>query len=183
LDKNDTSYVYVKLDGENESKVKSTNQLVSAAGIRKKFSGYEPSIVRRHSKDVLVFWLLTPVGWLIYKYFTDEDFKAKYFAANTSQSMKFWNIGFVLTHAISFGVLGPLLSIPLAIKQKRLLVSIFAIINLIGVSVFIVGIGNTPDGGTLPTIPTVFFIINYIIGFFFPLYARAGRKDSSPEQA
>ena len=182
LDKNDTNYVYVKLDGENESKVKSTNQLVSAAGIRKKFSGYEPSIVRRHSKDVLVFWLLTPIGWLIYKYFTDEDFKAKYFAANTSQSMKFWNIGFVLTHAISFGILGPLLSIPLAIKQKRLLVSIFAIINLIFVSVFIVGIGNTPDGGTLPTIPTVFFIINYIIGFFFPLYARAGRKVPDPEQ-
>ena len=182
LDKNDTNYVYVKLDGENESKVKSTNQLVSAAGIRKKFSGYEPSIVRRHSKDVLVFWLLTPIGWLVHKYFTDEDFKAKYFAANTSQSLKFWNIGFVVTHAISFGILGPLLSIPLAIKQKRLLVSIFAIINLIFVSVFIVGIGNTPDGGTLPIIPTVFFIINYIIGFFFPLYARAGRKVPDPEQ-
>ena len=53
---------------------------------------------------------------------------------------------------------------------------------MIAVSVFFAGIVNTPDGGTLPTVPTVFFLINYIIGFFFPLYARAGRKVPDPEQ-
>jgi hypothetical protein len=71
--------------------------------------------------------------------------------------------------------LGPLVSIPIAIKQKRLLISVFAIVNLIGVSVFIVGIGNTPDGGTLPTIPTVIILLNYLAGFFLPLLLRKGK--------
>jgi serine/threonine protein kinase len=183
LDKNDTGYVFVQLDGENESKVKSTNQLVSAAGIRKeKRNDFEPSFIRRNWKDLLFFWLLTPPIWLIFKYFNDEDFREKYFVANTSRSLKFWNIGFLLTHTFTLGLLGPVVSIPLAIKQRRLLISIFSTVNVIAVSVFFAGIVNTPDGGTLPTVPTVFFLINYIIGFFFPLYARAGRKVPDPEQ-
>ena len=183
LDKNDTGYVFVQLDGESDSKVKSTNQLVSAAGIRKeKYTDYEPSFIRRNWKDLLFFWLLTPPIWLIFKYFNDEDFREKYFVANTSRSLKFWNIGFLLTHTFTLGLLGPVVSIPLAIKQRRLLISIFSTVNVIAVSVFFAGIVNTPDGGTLPTVPTVFFLINYIIGFFFPLYARAGRKVPDPEQ-
>ena len=183
LDKNDTGYVFVQLDGESDSKVKSTNQLVSAAGIRKeKYTDYEPSFIRRNWKDLLFFWLLTPPIWLIFKYFNDEDFREKYFVANTSRSLKFWNIGFLLTHTLTLGLLGPVVSIPLAIKQRRLLISIFSTVNVIAVSVFFAGIINTPDGGTLPTVPTVFFLINYIIGFFFPLYARAGRKVPDPEQ-
>jgi len=183
LDKNDTGYVFVQLDGESDSKVKSTNQLVSAAGIRKeKYTDYEPSFIRRNWKDLLFFWLLTPPIWLIFKYFNDEDFREKYFVANTSRSLKFWNIGFLLTHTLTLGLLGPVVSIPLAIKQRRLLISIFSTVNVIAVSVFFAGIVNTPDGGTLPTVPTVFFLINYIIGFFFPLYARAGRKVPDPEQ-
>lgn len=183
LDKNDTGYVFVQLDGESESKVKSTNQLVSAAGIRKeKYTDFEPSFIRRNWKDLLFFWLLTPPIWLIFKYFNDEDFREKYFVANTSRSLKFWNIGFLLTHTFTLGLLGPVVSIPLAIKQRRLLISIFSTVNVIAVSVFFAGIVNTPDGGTLPTVPTVFFLINYIIGFFFPLYARAGRKVPDPEQ-
>lgn len=184
LDKNDTGYVFVKLSGENESKVRSTNQLVSAMGMRKeKVNGFEPSFIRRNWKDLLFFWLLTPPIWLIFKYFNDEKFRAKYFTANTPQSRKFWNIGFLLTHTFTLGLLGPVVSVPFAIKQKRLLISIFSIINVIGVSVFFIGISNTPDGGTLPTVPTIFFLINYINGFFFPLYARAGRKVPDPEQA
>ena len=66
LDKNDTGYVFVQIDGENESKVKSTNQLVSAAGIKKKFNGSQGTFVQRYWKDILIFWLITPVGWLIY---------------------------------------------------------------------------------------------------------------------
>ena len=182
LDKNDTGYVFVQIDGENESKVKSTNQLVSAAGIKNKLNGSQGTFVQRYWKDILIFWLLTPVGWLIYKYFTDDDFKAKFSSTNTPQGLKFWKIGFLLTHTFTFGLLGPVVGIPLAIKMKRLPLSIFMVTNLLAVWVFLSGIASTPDGGTLPTFPTVAFLVNYIGGFFLPLLLRAGKKDSVPDQ-
>jgi hypothetical protein len=182
LDKNDTGYVFVQLDGENESKVKSTNQLVSAVGIKKKFNGSQNSFVQRYWKDILIFWLLTPVGWLIYKYFTDEDFKVKFSSTNTPQGLKFWKIGFLLTHTFTLGLLAPIVGIPLAIKVKRLPLSIFMLTNLLAVWVFWSGIASTPDGGTLPVFPTVTFLVNYVGGFFLPLFMRAGKKDSVPDQ-
>ena len=182
LDKNDTGYVFVQIDGENESKVKSTNQLVSAAGIKKKFNGSQGTFVQRYWRDILIFWLLTPVGWLIYKYFTDDDFKAKFSSTNTPQGLKFWKIGFLLTHTFTLGLLGPVVGIPLAIKMKRLPLSIFMLTNLVAVWVFWSGIVSTPDGGTLPTFPTVAFLVNYIGGFYLPLLLRAGKKDSVPDQ-
>ena len=132
LDKNDTGYVFVQIDGENESKVKSTNQLVSAVGIKKKFNGSQGTFVQRYWKDILIFWLITPVGWLIYKYFTDDDFKAKFSSTNTPQGLKFWKIGFLLTHTFTLGLLGPVVGIPLAIKMKRLPLSIFMVTNCCG---------------------------------------------------
>ena len=182
LDKNDTGYVFVQLDSENESKVKSTNQLVSAVGIKKKFDGSQNSFVQRYWKDILIFWLLTPVGWLIYKYFTDEDFKAKFSSTNTPQGLKFWKLGFLLTHTFTLGLLAPIVGIPLAIKVKRLPLSIFMMTNLLAVWVFWSGIASTPDGGTLPVFPTVTFLVNYVGGFFLPLFMRAGKKDSVPDQ-
>ena len=182
LDKNDTGYVFVQIDGENESKVKSTNQLVSAAGIKKKFNGSQGTFVQRYWKDILIFWLITPVGWLIYKYFTDDDFKARFSSTNTPQGVKFWKIGFLLTHTFTLGLLGPVVGIPLAIKMKRLPLSIFMLTNLVAVWIFWSGIVSTPDGGTLPTFPTVTFLVNYIGGFFLPLLLRAGKKDSAPDQ-
>jgi serine/threonine protein kinase len=179
LDKNDTGYVFVQLDGESESKVKSTNQLVSAAGIRKeKPNNFEPSFIRRNWKDLLFFWLLTPPIWLIFKYFNDEDFRTKYFATNTTQGLKYWKIGFLLIHTFTLGLLGPVVSVPLAIKQKKRLISVFATINMIGVWAFLIGISNTPDGGTLPTFPTIMFIVNYLGGFFLPLVLRVVPKSS-----
>ena len=176
LDKNDTGYVFVQLDGENESKVKSTNQLVSAAGIKKKFDGSNGSFVQRYWKDALLFWLITPLGWIIYKYFTDKDFKAKISSPDTPKAIKFWKIGFLLIHTFTLGLLGPVVSVPLAIKQKKPLMSAFATINMIGGWVFLIGISNTPDGGTLPTFPTIMFIVNYLGGFFLPLVLRVGPK-------
>jgi serine/threonine protein kinase len=183
LDKNDTGYVFVQLDGENESKVKSTNQLVSAAGIKKKYNGSQSSFVQRYWKDALLFWLITPIGWLIYKYFTDKDFKAKISSPDTPKAIKYWKIGFLLTHTFTLGLLGPVLCVPLAIKLKRPLLFIFMVVNLSAVWIFLIGISNTPDGGTLPTTPTVAFILNYLLGFFFPLFVRTGKKSSAPDQA
>lgn len=182
LDKNDTRYVFVQLDSEKESKVKSTNQLVSAAGIKKKFDGSNGLFVQRYWKDALLFWLITPLGWLIYKYFTDKEFKAKISSPDTPKAMKYWKIGFLLTHTFTLGLLGPIVCAPLAIKLKRIPLLIFMVFNLSAVSIFIFGISITPNGGTLPITPTIAFLFNYIVGFFFPLVLRAGSKDLAAEQ-
>lgn len=182
LDKNDAGYVFVQLDGEDESKVKSTNQLESARGIKREPKASGGSLVQRYWKDVLIFWLLTPIGWLIYKYFTDEEFKAKISTTNTSQGFKYWKIGFLLTHTFTLGLLGPVVSVPLAIKQRHLPLTIFMILNLSAVWVFLVGISNTPNGGTLGWIPTLSFIGNLILGFFLPLFLGTVKKNSDPNQ-
>ena len=183
LDKNDTGYVFVQLDGENESKIKSTNQLASAAGIKKKYNGSQDSFVQRYWKDALLFWLITPIGWLIYKYFTDKEFKAKISSPDPPKAIKYWKIGFLLTHPFTLGLLGPVVCVPLAIKLKRLPLFIFMVVNLSAVWIFLIGISNTPNGGTLPTTPTIAFLINYILGFFFALFVRTGKKSSAPDQA
>jgi serine/threonine protein kinase len=175
LDKNDTKYVFVQIDGENESKIKSTNQLASAAGIRKKLNGSQQSFVKKYWKDVLIFWLLTPIGWLIYKYFTDKEFMTRFSSANSPRTIKFWKIGYLITHGITFGTLGPVVGIPLALKVKRVPVTIFATANLVAVWIFFAGIANTPNGGTLPTFPTMAILINYLGGFFLPLFLRTGK--------
>jgi serine/threonine protein kinase len=182
LDKNDTNYVYVKLDGENDSKIKSTNQLVSAAGIRKKLNGSQQSFVKKYWKDALIFWLLTPVGWLIYKYFTDKEFMAKFSSTNSPQTIKYWKIGFLVTHGITFGLLGPLVSIPLALKMKRNALTVFAVANLAAVWIFFAGIANTPNGGTLPTFPTIAILLNYLGGFFIPLFMRVNKTTQAKHQ-
>ena len=182
LDKNDTNYVFVKLDGENESKIKSTNQLVSAAGIRKKLNGTQQSFVKKYWKDALIFWLLTPVGWLIYKYFTDKEFMAKFSSTNSPQTIKYWKIGYLVTHGITFGLLGPLVSIPLALKMKRNALTVFAVANLAAVWIFFAGIANTPNGGTLPTFPTMAILLNYLGGFFIPLFMRVNKTTPAKHQ-
>jgi hypothetical protein len=182
LDKNDTGYVFVQIDGENESKVKSTNQLVSAAGIKKRLNSSEKSFIQRNWKDLLFFWLLTPPIWLIFKYFNDEDFRVKYFSVNTPRSLKAWKIGFLITHTFTVGLLGPIVSVPLALKLKQLPVTLFTLTNFIAVWVFLIGIANTPTGETAPMAPTIAFLINFILGFFFPLFLRAGKKNSEPEK-
>jgi serine/threonine protein kinase len=182
LDKNDTGYVFVRLDSEHESKVKSTNQLVSAVGIKKKFNGSQGTFVQRYWKDILIFWLLTPLGWLIYKNYTDKEFRAKISPPDTPKALKYWKIGFLLTHTFTLGLLGPVLIVPLAIKLKRPLLYVFMVVNLSAVWIFLVGISNTPNGGTLPTTPTIVFLINYILGFFLPLFVRGAKKESVPDQ-
>lgn len=187
LDKNDTKYVFVQIDGEKESKIRSTNQLASAAGIRKKLNGSQQSFVQKYWKDVLIFWLLTPIGWLIYKYFTDKDFMTRFASTNLPRAIKYWKIGYLVTHGITFGILGPVVGIPLAVLIKRVPITLFAITNLVAVWIFIAGIANTPNGGTLPTLPTLAIFINYLGGFFLPLLLRAGKTKQakhpdSPEE-
>lgn len=151
--------------GENKPKVKSTNQ-----------AGSVQSYIKRYGKDILIFWLLTPFGWLLYKYFTDKEMFTKNLPSATTKGMKFWNVGFLLNHGLTLGLLGPLFSVPLAFKQRRALLTTFAAANVIAVWIFFAGAISTPNGGTLPTTPTVFLLANYFLGFFFPLVLRFAFK-------
>jgi hypothetical protein len=173
LDK-DANYVYVKLDGESDSKVKSTNQLESEKKPKVWAGNSSGTFLQRYWKDVLIFWLLTPLGWLTYKYFTDQQFRDKYLKPNAALNLKPWKIGYLIVHALSAGLLGPIVSVPLAIKEKGLPIRIFAVLNLIAVWIFLAGIAGTPDGGTLPTTPTVVMLLNYLGGFLFPKVLRLG---------
>jgi serine/threonine protein kinase len=173
LDK-DTNYVYVKLDGESDSKVKSTNQLESEKKPKVWAGNSSGTFLQRYWKDVLIFWLLTPLGWLTYKYFMDQQFRDKYLKPNAALNLKPWKIGYLIVHALSAGLLGPIVSVPLAIKEKGLPIRIFAVLNLIAVWIFLAGIAGTPDGGTLPTTPTVVMLLNYLGGFLFPKVLRLG---------
>jgi hypothetical protein len=179
LDK-DPNYVYVRLDGETDSKVKSTNQLESEKKSKVRTVNSNGTFLQKHWKDVLIFWFLTPLGWLTYKYFTDEQFREKYLKPNATLNLKPWKIGFLLVHTFSAGLLGPIVSVPLAIKEKQILIRLFAAANFIAVWTFLIGISGTPDGGTLPTGPTIAFVFNYVGGFFLPVLIRfgIGKKES-----
>lgn len=178
LDKNDSNYVFVRLDGEDETKVKSTNQLVSAGGVKKKFDGSKNSFLQKYWKDILIIWLTTPLGWLVYKYFTDKAMFARYFTQVDQKQLKRWKTGFILTHGLTFGILAPVVGIPLAMKQKKLPLSIFMTLNLIAMWIFLVAVAGTPNGGTIPITPAVIFVFNYIGGFFLPVVLRIGKDKS-----
>ena len=75
-----------------------------------------------------------------------------------------------------------MIGIPLAIKMKRLLLTIFAVANLAAVWIFLVGIANTPDGGTLPTFPTMAIFLNYLGGFYIPLFLRMDKTTQAKHQ-
>jgi hypothetical protein len=82
----------------------------------------------------------------------------------------------LVTHGLTLGLLGPLFSVSLAFKQRKALLSAFAAANLISVWIFFAGAIDTPNGGTLPTAPTIFLLANYFLGFFFPLVLKFALK-------
>jgi serine/threonine protein kinase len=176
LDKNDTGYVFVRLMGEDEPKIKSTNQLESVGKLGFLNNGSDQPLIKRYGKDILIFWLATPIGWLIYKYFTDKEVFSRFSTSSSTKGLKFWKIGFLVSHGLTLGLLGPFFSIPLAVKQKRALLYVFAAANLIAVSIFLVGVVNTPNGGTLPTFPTIIMLANYFGAFYLPLVLRLASK-------
>ena len=170
LDPRDTNYVYVVLDGETESKVKSTNQLLSIS--RPKTPMRAKLFIQKYKKDLLIGWLFTPIGWLMYKYITDKSFSISKISTASPKSIRLWKAAYLLTHAFTLGLLSSVVGIPLALRLKNLFPYIFVVINILASITFLVAIGQTPDGGTLPVFPTITFIFNYVIGFFFPIILR-----------
>jgi len=142
------------------------------------------SFLQIYWKDLLIGWLTTPVGWLIYRAYKKRNAPSEDSSENTAISLKGWKIGYLVTHGISFGFLGPVVGIPFAFHLKSKAVSVFMAINSIAVFTFFSAIASTPSGSEVATYATVVWVLNYIFGFFLPLAMRRGKvadQVQSPE--
>ena len=133
-------------------------------------------------KDLLIGWLATPIGWLIYRAIKNRNSSSQGTSKNASPNLKNWKMGFLLTHGLSFGFFGPFVGVPFAYRIKVRNLSIFMAINALAVFIFFGEIVSTPQGSEAGTFATVIWMVNYIYGFFLPLAIRP-KKNSQLLQA
>ena len=133
-------------------------------------------------KDLLIGWLATPIGWLIYRAIKNRNSPSQGTSKNASPNLKNWKMGFLLTHGLSFGFFGPFVGVPFAYRIKVRNLSIFMAINALAVFIFFGEIVSTPQGSEAGTFATVIWMVNYIYGFFLPLAIRP-KKNSQLLQA
>ena len=132
-------------------------------------------------KDLLIGWLTTPVGWLIYRAYRKKHPRQEVVAEALTTSHKKWVTGFLLTHGLSFGFLGPAAGIPLAYRVKSRAVSVFMAVNSIAVMLFFGEIVSTPEGSEVATYATVIWALNLLYGFFLPVAMRLKTSDDEVE--
>ena len=123
-------------------------------------------------KDILIGWLTTPVGWLIYRAYKKKNPRQEVVTEEITNVSKKWIIAFMLTHGLSFGFLGPVAGIPLAFRAKSRAVSIFMMINSLAVLLFFGEIVSTPEGSEVASYVTVIWGLNLLYGFFLPVAMR-----------
>ena len=163
--------VKVESGGESASK---TNQGQNET------TGNARSFLQTYWKDLLIGWLATPIGWLIYRAIKNKNSSSEGSSKNASPNMKNWKTGFLLTHGLSFGFFGPFVGVPFAYRIKTRNLSIFMAINALAVFIFLEEIFSTPQGSETGTFATVIWMVNYIYGFFLPL---AIRQKKNPQLA
>jgi serine/threonine protein kinase len=135
--------------------------------------------IKKHWKELLIAWVFTPFGWIIYRLARDRKLPTGFFKSAQTKSLRVWKISFIVLHAFSLGLLAPIVGIPLALKLRDKATTTFIAINTIFVVVGFNAIFTTPDGGTLPTVPGLIFLFNYLVGFFLPLAMRLGRLQNA----
>lgn len=132
----------------------------------------------KYWKDLLIGWILTPLGWLAYRYFKNRKADGtRVERVTTPQNLKIWKIAYLVTHALTAGLFAPIPGITLAIKQKSRATSIFIASNTLSVLLIFNAIIETPSGEAVPTGSTVLLIFNYIFGFFLPVAMRIKPKN------
>ena len=135
--------------------------------------------IKKYWKELLIAWVFTPFGWIIYRLARDRKLPTGFFKSAQTKSLRVWKISFIVLHAFSLGLLAPIVGIPLALKLRDKATTTFIAINTIFVVVGFNAIFTTPDGGTLPTVPGLIFLFNYLAGFFLPLAMRLGRLQNA----
>ena len=127
---------------------------------------------QKYWKDLLIAWLLTPIGWLIYRGMKDKEFTRKHFLPEAASNFKALRISFLVLHGLTAGLLDPLIGIPLALKDRRKWTSIFIASNTISVITLWSALLATPTGQEASTGSIVVLLFNYVFGFFLPLAMR-----------
>jgi serine/threonine protein kinase len=134
--------------------------------------------ISKYWKDLLIGWLTTPIGWLIYRARKNSERPTVSSRRKKTVNLKSWKVGFLITHGLSFGFLGPIAGIPLAYHFKKPFTLMFVTINFFAVLTFLSAIISTPEGSEAATSATIIWILNYILGFFLPRVMKYDAKDS-----
>lgn len=153
-----------------ENKVEVIEEKLSPAS-RENFT-----FIQKYWKDILIAWLTTPIGWLIYRGVKDKDFLKRLFASDKPLNPTPWKISYLVLHGVSAGLLAPFIGIPLAIKCNQKPLRIFIASNSISVFLMFKSIMETPTGGEVPASTTALMFFNYAFGFFLPLAMRLGTE-------
>ena len=177
--------VQVETDGPFEKILRNRKEQAQIQRLQKqqpqngssRFTGF----ISKYWKDLLIGWLTTPVGWLIYRAYRKKHPGREVASEELTTSHKKWVIGYLLTHGLSFGFLGPAAGIPLAYRIKSRAVSVFMAINSIAVIVFFGEIVSTPEGSEAATYATVIWALNLLYGFFLPVAMRLKSSDDEVE--
>jgi serine/threonine protein kinase len=139
---------------------------------------------KKYWKDILIFWITTPIGWLIYRAVKDRELAGKIGANPKFNNFRTWKITYLLLHGFSAGLLTPIVGIPLAVKIKRPIFNAFVGFNLISALLIFNSLGSLPEDAELPNSTGFLLLANWILGFFFKYFAtpRARKQETSSEK-
>ena len=143
----------------------------------------KPPVIKREVSNRPVVPPVVPVAKAPVKKIEPKVTKAKN-GASEVRNLKIW---YLVVHGISGGLFTPLLGIPIARKVKRRRVTIFSSINLaLVVLLFIFG-SQMQENETTPSFATSMFslivVVNYIYGFFLPIFLRVSKVSAVIEDA
>ncbi len=136
----------------------------------------EKNFFEKYWVDLLVAWIATPVGWVIYRSLKDKEFANRFFSPRSSNNFKALRISYLVTHALTAGLFAPIVGIPLAIRARRRKVSIFVASNCISMIIVWNAIVSAPSGEAVQSGPTAVLLFNYVFGFFLPLAMREKKR-------
>lgn len=136
--------------------------------------------LEKYWKDILIFWITTPIGWLIYRAVKDRGLAGKIGANPKFNNFRTWKIAFLLLHGFSVGLLTPLVGIPLAVKIKRPIFNAFVGFNLISVFLIFNSLASIPEDAELPNSTGFLLLANWILGFFFKYFAAPLARKQAP---